>query len=568
MKSKKPTEVISNSLVLEKIIIMEEKYVKKSIGLAMFSTSVTLLAAQVSATNLPIIYTDSVDFLQGDLINTEVLPDTTNHHLSLISKGEAFNFIWVAVSSKGTVVKIDTRTGKVLGEYKTAPDGMGTDPSRTTVDANGNVWVANRAESSGGQGSVTKIGLAENGQCSGTNTSSGLGDILPWNNAGGLDTAGGVSTAEDDCILHYVRTPGTAVRTMAIDSNNDLWTGGFGNRVHAKIDGTTGIVVPGTTINYGCGGYGGLMDHSGVLWSASSGWKILRYDPSSGIGECIESVPGNYGLGIDPNTGHIWVSELGGTDQVYELNPIDGSVINAYPHQGFWGAQGVVVDKNSHVWVAEVFGTRIAHFAPDPNNTGKHLLVGYVTGLDGSTGVAVDADGKIWATNYSGRTASRIDPNAGPMGNGSIPVGAIDFTTVDLGGNLYNYSDMTGSTNTAPPSQGAWTVVYDSGTAQNEWNNVAITWNTEPEGNTPGDSEITVKSCSSEDGIACTTPYENVVSGVGLTLPPGQYLQIQVMLKRSINGESPILSDLSIKPLASPAPCRTRGCVEKGTRTR
>ena len=103
-----------------------------------------------------------------------------NDQLQLNEAGEPFNFIWVAVSSKGTVVKMDTLTGAVLGEYRTAPQGRGLNPSRTTVDNNGSVWAANRNESGRvtqnaiapdmppvdqRMGSAVHIGLEENGQC-------------------------------------------------------------------------------------------------------------------------------------------------------------------------------------------------------------------------------------------------------------------------------------------------------------------------------------------------------------------------------------------------------------------
>ena len=42
---------------------------------------------------------------------------------------------------------------------------MGRNPSRTTVDSDGNVWAGNRDEANGGRGSVVHIGLEENGQC-------------------------------------------------------------------------------------------------------------------------------------------------------------------------------------------------------------------------------------------------------------------------------------------------------------------------------------------------------------------------------------------------------------------
>src|SRR6185295_9178320 len=81
----------------------------------------------------------------------------------------------------------------------------------------------------------------------------------------------------------------------------------------------------------------------------------------------------------------------------------------------------------------------------------------------GPTGVAVDGAGKIWATNYYSGTVSRIDPALGAIGgDGLTHIGAVDFTTPYLGGNPYNYSDMTGSTLTGAPSNGTWSVVFDS----------------------------------------------------------------------------------------------------------
>lgn len=50
-------------------------------------------------------------------------------------------------------------------EYWTAPDGRFRNSARTTVDNDGNVWVGNRYEATGGQGSVVHVGLLEKNQC-------------------------------------------------------------------------------------------------------------------------------------------------------------------------------------------------------------------------------------------------------------------------------------------------------------------------------------------------------------------------------------------------------------------
>jgi hypothetical protein len=83
-------------------------------------------------------WTTDADFDLGVLDNVEHVP---GDQLQLTGKAGAFPFIWIAVSSKGTIVKIDTRTGQILGEYSTSPAGQPKDPSRTTVDLNGNVGL-------------------------------------------------------------------------------------------------------------------------------------------------------------------------------------------------------------------------------------------------------------------------------------------------------------------------------------------------------------------------------------------------------------------------------------------
>jgi streptogramin lyase len=90
-------------------------------------------------------------------------------------------------------------------------------------------------------------------------TSRGLGDIRPWTNAAGADTHGGVTTADDECIINYTRVTGTGTRTVAVDANNDVWVGGYSNHAHEKLDGVTGQPVSGTQFNNGRGGYCAMM---------------------------------------------------------------------------------------------------------------------------------------------------------------------------------------------------------------------------------------------------------------------------------------------------------------------
>lgn len=486
-------------------------------------------------------YTTDADFAEGSSVNVvSSVPD----QLQLDDEVRAFDFLWVAVSTKGTIVKIDTRTGEVLGEYRTAPQGQPTDPSRTTVDKNGSVWATNRAGNS-----VVHVGLVENGQCVDRNgngvidTSTGLGDVRAWDNAGGANTNGGVSTALDECLLHYVRVSSSGTRHVSVTADNDVWVSGTGGRHFDLIDGASGEIVR-REQSVGYGGYGGLIDPSGVIWSSR---PLLRWDTANPLtgpngGNWRGYSHDSYGLCIDPE-GNVWNTEYG--SRIHKFAP-DGTLIGTYNHGGSL-AQGCVADRDGHIWVAHsLSGNTVGHL----RNDGTHL--GNVTVGSGPTGVAVDGAGKIWATNYSSRTVSRIDPDAGPIGtDGQTRVGAVDFTSVDLGGNLYNYSDMTGSTLAGAPDTGTWSVVYDSGVDAAQWGRVAWT------AQVPGDGSLTVTAASSENGSTFSAPVDATSGGL-IDVPDGRYLRVTVSFKRSSDGDSPVLNDLTVRTGTAPLECETQ----------
>ena len=476
------------------------------------------------------IYTSEEDFKEGTSIN---LSHSVPGQLQLDDTVTPFNFVWVAVSSKGTVVKINADTGAIMGEYKTSPDGQPRNPSRTTVDHNGNVWVANRDGNS-----VVKIGLQENGQWIDKNgngkcdTSTGFGDIKPWKNSGGTDTNGGVSTAEDECIIQYVKVSSTGTRHVSVNKDNNVWVSGTGGQNFDLIDGESGKIIR-KERSVGYGGYGGLIDKNEVIWSSN---PLLRWDTSkplsgaNGVNWRGYSEP-SYGLAIDPN-GYVWNTSYG-YSYIRKYAP-DGTLVGTY-NQGNSYAQGCVADKNGDIWVAHGLSySTVGHLKNDGTYVGT-IQVG-----SGPTGVAVDANGKIWVTHNGSGTVSRIDPNAGPVGNdGKTRVGAVDFTTQYLGGSLYNYSDMTGSTLTGKPSEGTWETVFDSEIEGMEWGTIG--WN----GKIFNDSAIIVSLSTSENGTDYCVPI-TVNNGQEFDIPKGRHIKLNVKFKRSSDGYSPILEELVI----------------------
>ncbi len=482
-------------------------------------------------------YTLDADFDQGTSNN--VVHSTANQ-LQLDDTTTAFPFIWVALSARGTIAKIDTSTGEVLGEYSSTSDGDGSNnPSRTTVGNDGSVWAGNRSQSS-----VIHVGLVEAGQCVDRNangaieTSSGYGDLLTWP-GGSSGASAPASDAADECILHYVDTAGNDARHVSVDPAGNLWIGSYGSSNFQLIDSATGTIVPSSVRTLPCGGYGGLVDGNGILWSADGGSSLLRWDPNAPDvaavnPRCIAVT--NYGMARDSQN-NIWVGQLFGGN-VSKVSP-DGNTITPFP-TGIVNTQGLAVDGNDDVWLSSsLFGgpNKIAHLKNDGT------LVGHVEGAGaGSTGVSVDAAGKIWTANINSSDATRIDPNGGPLGlDGVTRVGAFDLTVPLPGASPYNYSDMTGSTLTGKPKSGTWSVVHDSGQADADWETLSWT------ANVPGSASLIVSVASSNDGVAFG-PAEVVTSGGSVSVANGRYLRVTVVFNRATTaGEpSPVLYDLTL----------------------
>jgi hypothetical protein len=198
------------------------------------------------------------------------------------------------------------------------------------------------------------------------------------------------------------------------------------------------------------------------------------------------------------------------------------------------------VDSAGDVWVAHSIssGTTVGHL----NENGVWL--GNVPVGNGPTGVAVDGMGKIWATNYYSGTVSRIDPD---LNSG---VGEVDLTTVNLGGNLYNYSDMTGSTLSAPPDSGTWTVVHDT---EDDPAKLKISWTAD----TPDNSALEVKIACSSDGLTFGAE-SSVVNGASNNVTGCQFVKVIASFTRATTGESesPVLFDLTIES-NEPPDCST-----------
>jgi len=364
--------------------------------------------------------------------------------IELDSRRISTAFIWIANTGEGTVSKVDTRTRIEVARYRTGPlAGEGNDPSRTTVNSLGDVFVANRAGRS-----VSRISTL-GADCPDTNgdgmvrTSTGPTDVLPW--------------GQDDCVLWNTSLPdGGILRAAAAQDvygpdgelTSSVWIGGWEGIVW-KLDGDTGAILvrtPSPTNNYGF-----ALDGMGNLWiSGRSGRGLGRIDTmrcrdtaSCDVAICDDSgadcikqnigIPGShnpYGITVDSEQ-RVWMA-FHGSSSIGRYDPATAmwSIVNVGEN-----CHGIAADAAGWVWAA---GWNTGVIRLDADNPMSFTAVAG-TGGRGSKGIAVDIDGQVWSINQGTSDATVITPGAA-LGEATVATGVVPH-----GALRYTYSDMTGT---------------------------------------------------------------------------------------------------------------------------
>jgi hypothetical protein len=289
-------------------------------------------------------------------------------------------------------------------------------PSRTAVDDNGDIWVANRGFDR--QGSVTKIAgthdrcIDRNGdgvlQTSSDANGDGIittdcdGDQLP-DDASTVCTDGGATEfygLDDECVLFTVNVgaPGDIVRALALTPpekaselgsqqvGSDAWVGTWKDGTFRRVNGDTGRIEE--TVALGGGQawargvpphpYGAAVDEDGILWTPNVGEEHLFYFDTKhparrGMVDAALGGTGFYGIAVDgyvPPGGkkrrqQIWLGEVGSSG-AYRYRPLRGQGIVGLG-EGKWAraefegegavkqGRGIAVDDRkpkSFAWVA------------------------------------------------------------------------------------------------------------------------------------------------------------------------------------------------------------------------
>ncbi|MBX3246028.1 MAG: hypothetical protein KF901_02465 [Myxococcales bacterium] len=424
----------------------------------------------------------------------------------------AFNndFIYIAVTNRDQVAKINTETG--AHEWQVATHGAC--PSRTAVALDGSVWVGNRAL-------VCRTVDANN-----TNNSN----VVHLRES-------------DGSVICRAPVPG-GVRGLAVDANGDVWAGTWNGQRVFKISGTIvdpappGVPFPVCRIlgdwSAGHQVYGLAADSDGYVWTAGP-TRTSRFDIATGAGSSYAS-PRYYGVAAD-GEGNLWFGGWNGSGNVHRIRRSDGAQFNTSVNN----VTAVTVHPDGTVWGSRYGTNQVVRIDPATGNalcTGNSIRSpGVACSGDNCRphGIAVDRRGRIWSPNRYGGYVNVYDQNTCAL---------LHSYPVDPGQELYSYSDMTGHllrTFIAP--EGWWRQIFDSGYATPYW--TTLEWDSV----TPAGTgiEMFARVADTEAGLdaatACgpftTSPADLSVCGFGRH----RYLRIDARLFRTGTEERPILHE-------------------------
>ncbi|RJQ33793.1 hypothetical protein C4568_03830, partial [Candidatus Parcubacteria bacterium] len=377
--------------------------------------------------------------------NGDPLSPFVSDYLDVEIQNAPTEFIWVTATGRGTVIKIRTDTGQIVGEYRTAPDypNRAPEPTSLAVDSNGDVWVANsnvRRDASGiTWGSVVKIA----GDCSRcreactTDNTSFLdpdGPVrrLSWPFGG--DENEGVQLAEDVCIVYHTLVQGPDLSSITIDLNDDVWTGAPSEHVFSRITSPLApgalppVADPDNLARYSfqvppdangnrCGGYSSVITGKGELWSVTRNKnRALRCSNPYNDATCkcwLDIQDSDAWLSAehmapDPNSAYVWVASKYNTNlgaDVFRLHLFDQELRFAHWQQLFHegepgippleqssAADAITVDSRGIAWIGglknDAFGARVLQVI----RRGAGNADSYVIGREGIDDFATQCD--------------------------------------------------------------------------------------------------------------------------------------------------------------------------------
>ncbi|MBL8437634.1 MAG: hypothetical protein JNM61_05485 [Zoogloeaceae bacterium] len=504
-------------------------------------------------------YTLDADFDQGVLDNVNHLAPGSDQ-LQINAVGVGLPMIWIANHNEDSVSKFDTVNNKEVARYKTYQGNpgqtQGGNPSRIAIDVDGNAYVLNREPGTGNQPLLMKILLEGGIDRNNNGTIETSRDI---NNNGRISTvladgemfamtSNTIAGVQDERVA-WVRDVGALGdsfgRAVCYSNDGNLWVGLWNSARLYKVSSADGSTLAGpfSTSAQGFNPYGCTVDRDGIVWIATLGSGLGKFDPSTSTMSRFLSGNSDYGiaLGLENNEKRVYQANTSGRTFT-KFNPATNTF--STPAALFYTAVGVAVDGAGDVIVPNYGSGGVKKFHPDGS------LVWSVPQQPGTTtqyGVMLDGNNDIWVMHLSSNNIAKYRGTDGAA-LGVYPVGSYPYV----------YTDGSGLTSRNITSKtGSWSVTYDSGTAGTPWGKVS--WNDlVPTG---ASVEVKVRTADLVANLPLQT-YETVTKG-GTFTKQGRYIQVQARLTGNNGNESPVLYDLSIASTIVACDVDTNGSIDK-----
>jgi len=522
----------------------------------------------------------SIDPANSDAVTT----DSGGERLVLTSDMRQRFDAWIANFADGKVTKLDTRDGSQLARYDSVlhdgsndseppddecnPDVLGASsggncPSRTAVDLQGAVYVANRAFER--QGTVTKIaGFRDD--CVDRNGDGVIETSEDLNGNGQIETLvpGEFLGQDDECLLWTVDTGGrgSVPRALAVGPDGSVWVGLHGESRVLQLDPSNGAVLSSVAVP-GLRPYGAAIDGAGRLWLTAAGTgSIVSIDTATlevsqaQTAPAMQSgCPSSYGIAVDVD-GRVWLAGFA-CPFAFGFDPDTGTWSSvALPASGV--TRGIAADDLGNIFVASshefitldptsTFGfveasapiTRLTMFraadggdmrifgTPDAPLPGR-----------GAIGVGLDSERRVWLINQASGSATRVDTDTGE---------AKHFAAFDL---PYTYSDFTGFAlrRITAPSGFVRAVLQGCAVGPSEWEQVSVDAELGS-----GRIELRARSAPTRaalDGARWVGPFDG--DPIDLIAAPGpladeRFLELEVRLVSDDRSSSPSLRELVVR---------------------
>ncbi|MCC6526285.1 MAG: hypothetical protein IT373_26800, partial [Polyangiaceae bacterium] len=514
--------------------------------------SASMLAAPAAAQNKT--FTLNADFDSG-AFNNAVDTNPANQIVLGPTAVSKTTLVWATNYLYGWVVRINSLNGRQTSRFDSslqfingiatgAPppneycnfSTTGNCPGRVAVDANGDVWIVNRAF--GKQGTLSKFS-GDLAHCIDRNNNGVIDTSFDANADGQISVVNGAGEyfgQNDECILTTIKIGPNNVwpRGVAVDKRGKIWVSTWSDGRVYRYNPNEPVALE-ATVTTGGNPYSLATGRDYLFVSNSSAGGAKRVHITTLAVQNLAACPATYGVVGDPGGDIAWLGGYFTGNGVYRANFANNTCTN---YNTGSVVTAVTMDLAGNIWACGYNTNTIHKISP-----AGVILGTYPAGGTSPHGMSVDFQGNLWVINHGPTpNVTKVNVNTGAI-IGTYPLGGPGVPN----GDPYLYSDFTGTQidRQAPHARvGSWDGTYDGGADDIPWSTVR--WNTEPQGAAPAETTLSLSvRAANTPALLGVAPYLQVANDVPFGGIAGRYVQLRADLAGP-GFVTPALSDVTV----------------------